>query len=93
MKRLLRWLTDRAQYKAQAIELSIENRRLAKALARACEANLDAGHRILIQTAELEGMAARLDARNRLLDQADAYIAELEAQNSVREARQPKAVA
>lgn len=87
MKRLLRWLADRAQYKAQAIELSVENRRLAKELARVCEANLEAARKLVIRGAELEGLQHRLDARDRLLNQADGYIAELEAQVAVHRAR------
>jgi hypothetical protein len=89
MRNLLRWLADRAQYKAQAIALSVENRRLAKELARVCEANLEAARHILILKAELEGMQHRLDARDRLLNLADGYIAELEAQVAVHRARRP----
>ena len=69
-----RWL----DYRAQAIELSIENRRLAKELAHACEANLDAGRQIIVLRLELEGEQAKCKARETLLVEAERHNGYLE---------------
>lgn len=107
MTRLFRWLADRAQYKAQVIELSQENRRLAAEnhalgdhVVAVAEELAEAKEALGLLRVEFSGLQMRFhNAREEaaelrvLARKADDYIAELEAEQAVLKARRPQVVA
>lgn len=87
MRNPFRAIGDWLDFRAQAIELSKENRELtadnhkiAQQLVHCAEANIKAGHRIIVLRLENEGLNAKLQARETLLREAEERISFLESE-------------